>query len=176
VRLQRSYGSERLRKANQAPRCTHIKRHGGACRAPALRGRDLCHFHTHVINTADYDYQLPMPEDAASIQFGLAQVIRALQGKVYDTKTCALMIYALQVAAQNLSSFEEERLLEVEEKPIESGALVSLLLKRMGLDDPDDEVQEERASAVEQPEKKPVESEGDPSAALGMTIRKAGGG
>ena len=91
-----------MNQANQSPRCQHVKTNGGQCKAPALRGKPDCHFHGHLMNTGVYDYQLPIPEDAASIQFGLSQVIRALAAKVYDTKTCALMLYALQLAGSNL--------------------------------------------------------------------------
>ena len=144
----RNYGAERLVQANQAPRCGYVKSHGGPCRGAAVRGREMCRFHNIAHNTAAYDYQVPLLEDAASIQFGFMQVIRALQDKVYDTKTCGLMLYALQLASSNLRRMNEESEREAEVEAAEQAAnvpqpdLVSDMLKRLGLYDAADERRE----------------------------------
>jgi len=53
---------------------------------------------------------LPTLEDANSIQLGLAGVMRQLLHREIDTKTAALLLYALQTASANLkhTSFEPE--------------------------------------------------------------------
>lgn len=91
--------------AQRARRCSASKFSGEPCFAPALRGHDHCRFHTPRVPK---DYALPLVEDAASIQLALNQVLRALQDQALDTKTCALMLYALQTAATNLHNFDLE--------------------------------------------------------------------
>ena len=134
---KRNYGGERLQGANQSPRCEHVKTNGAVCRAPALQNQTLCHFHIIGANTAYTNYQLPWPEDAASIQFAIVQVLRGLQEKVYDTKTCAVMLYALQLAGGNLKRLEEERLCEAQPPAPESREdLADTMLRRLRLLDP----------------------------------------
>ena len=144
----RDYGRERLDQAHQSPRCQHTKTNGGPCKAPALRGKEWCNFHSHVMNTHSYDYQPPLPEDAVSIQFGLSQVIRALAAKEYDTKTCALMLYALQLAGSNLKRFEAERMAEAVQS-LPKFDVVTAMLKRIGLYDAADEREARLREAAE---------------------------
>jgi hypothetical protein len=53
---------------------------------------------------------LPTLEDANSIQVGLAEVMRLLVTKEIDSKTGALLLYAMQTASANMkhTSFEPE--------------------------------------------------------------------
>ncbi len=95
-----------FRHANAAPRCQHVRLNGAACGCPANRGSSFCHFHqaSRAARAAD----LPLLEDAASIQLALMRIIRALQQKTYDTRTCGLMLYALQIASSNLRRLADE--------------------------------------------------------------------
>jgi transposase-like protein len=57
--------------------------------------------------------------------------------KVYDTKTCTVMLYALQLASCNLKRLEEERLREAEPPAPESREdLADTMLRRLRLLDP----------------------------------------
>jgi hypothetical protein len=95
-------------------RCQHIKVNGVQCGSPALKNRKLCHFHQRwqqgrIQLNADqarrsrYSLNLPILEDANSIQVALMQGMRLLLTNQVDHRTAALLFYALQTASSNLS-------------------------------------------------------------------------
>ncbi len=95
-----------MRQALESPRCRHIKLNGQPCGCPARHGKRLCHFHEDM--RLQRNFEVPILEDAASIQLALMRMMRALQQKTYDTKTCALMLYALQIASSNLRRLADD--------------------------------------------------------------------
>ncbi len=101
------------------PRCQHIKTNGTQCGSPALRRRRFCYFHnrwraTHLdLNNAGAlrvttAVELPVLEDANSIQVALMQVMRLILCRQLDSKTGGLMLYGLQTASSNLSRIDFE--------------------------------------------------------------------
>jgi len=132
-----------LDMAHEAPRCQHYRLGGRPCGSPALTGRRLCYFHHQALRPKLPNYKLPLLEDATSVQFGLVQVARAIEDKAYDSKTGALLLYALQTASSNLKRLqqeqaqerEQERREQAEEKPGES--LAEILTRGLGLRPPD---------------------------------------
>lgn len=104
-------------------RCQHIKVNGTQCGSPALRRNRFCYFHKRhhdeqiVINLdrAKNDrakdarrrykiaIELPVLEDANSIQISLMQIMRLIVSGQLDTKTAGLLLYALQTASSNLA-------------------------------------------------------------------------
>jgi|SRR5579863_6856196 len=112
-------------------RCQHIKVNGTQCGSPALRRNRFCYFHKrhHEERIALYSdrlkneraqddrrrrnaaIDLPVLEDANSIQVSLMQTIRLLVSGRIDPKTAGLLLYALQTASSNLSqtTFEPSR-------------------------------------------------------------------
>ena len=97
-----------LKAANNAPRCQHTRFNGLRCAAPALAGGSLCRLHQHALRPKRPNYELPFVEDASSAQLALNQILRALQDKAWDLKTCALMLYDLQIACSNLKRLGED--------------------------------------------------------------------
>jgi len=97
-----------LQAANASLRCQHIRMNGARCGSPALTGGSLCRLHQHALRPKRTDYRLPFVEDAASAQLALNQILRALQDKAWDLKTCALMLYDLQIACSNLKRLGED--------------------------------------------------------------------
>jgi hypothetical protein len=97
-----------LEAANASPRCQHTRFNGARCGAPALAGGSLCRLHQHALRPKRPDYRLPFVEDAASAQLALNLILRALQDKAWDLKTCALMLYDLQIACSNLKRLGED--------------------------------------------------------------------
>ena len=94
-------------------RCQHIKVNGTQCGSPALRNKAHCYFHKRwqeqriQINSARArkaraSLDLPVLEDANSIQVALMQVMRLLVSAQIDHKTASLLLYALQTASSNL--------------------------------------------------------------------------
>jgi hypothetical protein len=99
-------------------RCQHIKVNGTQCGSPALRHNKLCYFHKrHHEERVELNLdrlknarasrrkvimELPVLEDANSIQVSLMQIMRLIIGGEIDGKTAGLLLYALQTASSNL--------------------------------------------------------------------------
>jgi hypothetical protein len=90
---------------------------GTQCGSPALRWRRLCFFHDRIKRerakiaadmTAQRRFDLPLLEDANSVQVALMKVIQMLGSGRMDHKTAGLMLYALQTASINLRNAEFE--------------------------------------------------------------------
>jgi hypothetical protein len=99
--------------ANFPNRCQHLKINGTQCGSPALRRNRFCFFHKRFQDeriklSADRarrgaaTFELPILEDANSIQIALMQVMRLLVAGQLDHKTASLLLYALQTASANL--------------------------------------------------------------------------
>ena len=128
-----------LESANAAQRCAHIHLSGRRCGSPAHAGRRLCYFHDRARRPARPNYDLPLLEDATAVQFALTQVVRALQDKALDTKTCALLLYALQTASANLKRLAEEHDAQGREAQAAAAepdpSLAEILFRELGLDE-----------------------------------------
>ena len=106
------------------PRCQHLKMNGTQCGSPALRRKRHCFFHERIRReqarikadaTAQRHFDLPLLEDANSVQVALMKVIQMLGSGRLEHKTAGLMLYALQTASSNLrkASFEVDEVTEV---------------------------------------------------------------
>jgi hypothetical protein len=90
-------------------KCRHIKVAGDKCKAPALKGKDYCYFHSAqrrrdarpLANRWVFD--IPFLEDHSTIQLVISEVADSLAGNRIDTKRAGLLLYALQIASQNLN-------------------------------------------------------------------------
>lgn len=100
-------------------RCQHVKVNGIQCGSPALKNRKFCHFHqkwqqqriqisANRARRSRYSLDLPILEDANSIQVALMQGLRLLLTNQVDHKTAALLFYALQTASSNLGRTDFE--------------------------------------------------------------------
>jgi hypothetical protein len=141
-----------LQAANASPRCQHIRLNGARCGAPALTGASLCRLHQLALRPKRPDYRLPFVEDASSAQLALNQILRALQDKAWDLKTCALMLYDLQIACSNLKRLGEDMPIHPDQQAPKEPSLVSLLMQKL------DEMAAE--TAAEEPEP-PADSDPD---------------
>jgi hypothetical protein len=101
------------------PRCQHVKVNGTQCGSPALRNRRRCYFHegarierakAKADQFAQRRFEMPVLEDANSVQVALMKVLQMLARGQMDAKTAGLMLYGLQTASANLknSDFEVE--------------------------------------------------------------------
>jgi hypothetical protein len=106
------------------PRCQHVKINGTQCGSPALRNRRQCFFHDRIRReqtkiaadtSAQRRFELPLLEDANSVQVALMKVIQMLGAGSLDHKTAGLMLYALQTASANLrnADFEVEMVSDI---------------------------------------------------------------
>jgi len=97
------------------PRCAHIKTNGTQCGSPAIREPRFCFFpkkwKSKIIPIKGEPVELqvfnmPLLEDADSVQIALMQVIRLLLTRQLDPKVSGLLLYALQTASLNLRHME----------------------------------------------------------------------
>jgi hypothetical protein len=97
----------------------NIKINGTQCGSPALRRNHFCFFHkrwqeTRIVLNANrarrarVALDLPVLEDANSVQVSLMQVMRLILTGQVDPKTAGLLLYALQTASSNLSRINFE--------------------------------------------------------------------
>ncbi len=104
---------------NHIPRCQHIKTNGTQCGSPALRRKRFCFFHNRWRATrlnlnragtlqATTTVELPVLEDADSIQVSLMEVMRLIICRQLDHKTGGLLLYGLQTASHNLHHLDFE--------------------------------------------------------------------
>jgi hypothetical protein len=109
---------------DNVPRCQHIKMNGTQCGSPALRWRRQCFFHERIRRerakiakdmSAQRRFDLPLLEDANSVQVALMKTIQMLGSGRMDHRTAGLMLYALQTASINLrnADFEANDVTEV---------------------------------------------------------------
>ena len=90
---------------------------GTQCGSPALRRRRHCFFHERIRRerakiaanaVGPRRFDLPLLEDANSVQVALMKVIQMLGCGQMDHKTAGLILYALQTASANLRNAEFE--------------------------------------------------------------------
>ena len=91
--------------------CQHVKAGGGTCTSPALKGQLYCYFHVaardrirrqRIAAERKLPLQLPILEDAESIQLAIGDVTNAMLSGRIDYRQAALALYALQTAAANI--------------------------------------------------------------------------
>lgn len=106
-------------------RCQHIKVNGTQCGSPALRRNRFCYFHkrhheeriqlnadrARAARPRKLSIDLPVLEDAESIQVSLTQIMRLIISGQIESKTAGLLLYALQTASSNLgrTRFDPDR-------------------------------------------------------------------
>jgi hypothetical protein len=158
-------------------RCQHIKVNGTQCGCPALRRNKLCYFHKrhhdeHVQLNLDRlkdDRQknarrratldLPVLEDANSIQVSLMQIMRLIITGQLDPKTAGLLLYALQTASANLgrTSFEPNRhYVVLDLNTVDETALGEPVWADSDFPDDDEEDEEEDDEEVAEEQAAPV--------------------
>jgi hypothetical protein len=94
------------------PRCQHVKINGAQCGSPALSRQTLCFFHKRFqeekITLIDRErrhlssFDLPVIEDAESIQMVVMEISRQILSRQMDAKTAGVLLYAMQIASCNL--------------------------------------------------------------------------
>jgi hypothetical protein len=94
--------------------CRHIKTNGLRCQSPALVESAFCYFHTrtHMMAAPNYikfdDLKLPLLEDSASIQVAISKITAAFACSRIDARRTGLLLYAVQIASQNIDRTSRE--------------------------------------------------------------------
>ena len=97
-----------LKKAKDSPRCSYVRLNDQPCTQPALKNLAFCRFHDILENPLKDVTLIPFVEDATTLQYALMQVIKSLQRGQITRPLAGSILYALQIAAQNLPRFCEE--------------------------------------------------------------------
>jgi hypothetical protein len=94
------------------PECRHIKTNGEKCHAVSLRGKAYCYFHMRLHSTVagarkptkskDRPIDFTFTDSPVAIQLGAYQVLSALGSLSISPHRAGQMLYALQVATQNV--------------------------------------------------------------------------
>ena len=95
--------------------CRHIMPNGARCDSPALRDKNYCYFHTRLHSPAKpapaasksdpaaaEPRKIPVLEDRSAILVALSQIVNDLNSKRLDTQRAGHLLYALQIASQNV--------------------------------------------------------------------------
>lgn len=93
---------QNLERADQMPRCMHVKADGLPCGAPRMKTGDLCFAHQRMANAQALKLRLTSYEDANGIQIALMEVAKALVDGKITPKVGGLLFYSLQTAARNV--------------------------------------------------------------------------
>ena len=98
--------------AHRSARCQHVKSNGIRCGSPALRDEIYCYFHRIWRSQPDRQpfrpdpnavvWELPILEDADSIQMALQLVLDSVLANKMDLKRASILLYGLQTAAANV--------------------------------------------------------------------------
>jgi hypothetical protein len=145
-------------------RCQHVKVNGTLCGSPALHRRRYCYFHQQWrekrlrINTRARrrarNLDLPVLEDANSIQITLMQVMRLILTNQIDSKTAGLLLYALQTASVNLRHTDFEPVFHekvvIDPRNVPTAILDEDLWDPSDFNEAEDEGEEEEASDGEE--------------------------
>jgi hypothetical protein len=88
--------------------CRHIHTRGNRCGSPALRGQQLCYYHTRARVEAPMagrtgTFPMPPVDDRTAIQLALFEVLSRLSSGDIDYKRGAILLRGLQIASLNLS-------------------------------------------------------------------------
>ena len=154
-------------------RCEHIKTDGTQCGSPALRARRFCYFHNICVphrlfvNSArgatTGAINLPVLEDAESIQVALMQVLQLIITGHLDNKTAGLLLYGLQTASANIrrTSFEP---LDAERVVIDVTRVPDTPLNADQWSEDDEEENEEAEAEAEEAEEDEQQATADQAA------------
>ncbi len=85
--------------------CRHIHLSGHRCGSPALRDESFCYYHHTTRKPAARHkphFQIPNLEDRSALQHSITEVLNRISQGLLDPKTAGLLLYGLQIAANNL--------------------------------------------------------------------------
>ena len=88
-----------LKKADDAPRCEHVRADGTQCQGPKLRSGKKCYAHAQMEAARPQTLRLPPLEDANSVVLAVMEIQRALLDGLISQKTAGLLLYSVQIGA-----------------------------------------------------------------------------
>jgi len=153
-------------------RCQHIKVNGTLCGSPALRRNRFCYFHKlHHEESIELNLdrlksarrsrrvtvELPVLEDANSIQVSLMQIMRLIIAGQIDGKTAGLLLYALQTASAVLPRLRFDPFIHdvvLDPKTVNETPLSAHIWEDSDFDSAEDDDEAMRVQALEEAQRK----------------------
>ncbi|MGA9305778.1 MAG: hypothetical protein WBW31_10300 [Candidatus Sulfotelmatobacter sp.] len=186
---------------NYPNRCQHLKVNGTQCGSPALRRNRFCYFHKlhheervelnlDRLKTArrsrPVTIDLPVLEDANSIQVSLMQIMRLIVAGQIDHRSAGLLLYALQTASAVLPRLRFDPFIHdvvLDPKTVNETPLSAHIWEDSDFESDEDEQEEtSRVQALEEAQRKArkkteldrwAEAEANRLAAIGARQREA---
>jgi len=91
------------------PECRFIKANGLKCQSPALRGSAFCYFHARLrpvaprrLRNKEQLLKLPSLTHAAAFLPAINEILQGLASNNISPRRAGSLLYALQMARQNL--------------------------------------------------------------------------
>jgi hypothetical protein len=112
-----------MNMARNARTCSHRFIDGDTCGARPLRGEEYCHYHLRYqrsSNPNDADYELPLLEDKDAVQVVVRDIMRGILKGDIDSSKGSLLLYAAQIASNNLARWQRVKEKEEDHQPEES--------------------------------------------------------
>jgi|SRR5271156_5350783 len=153
-------------------RCQHLKVNGAQCGSPALRRNRFCYFHKlHHEESIELNLdrlksarrsrrvtvELPVLEDANSIQVSLMQIMRLIIAGQIDGKTAGLLLYALQTASAVLPRLRFDPFIHdvvLDPKTVNETPLSAHIWEDSDFDSAEDDDEAMRVQALEEAQRK----------------------
>src|SRR5206468_1135287 len=93
---------ENLKKAQDAPRCQHLKTSGDTCGSPAMNGQTYCHYHAQALTSTSLE--IPMIEYKRSFQVAMMRVCQQIASGAIPPAQAKVLLQALTVAGKAVAS------------------------------------------------------------------------
>jgi len=99
----------RLRVADSAPRCAHVRTNGTSCGSPALKEDQFCYFHSEARKMRDAaeaaakPAEMPILEDARGLQLAIMRVCTLLADNKIEEKTARAIFDGLRLAQKTMN-------------------------------------------------------------------------
>ncbi len=105
---------------NKKKQCSHVLTNGEVCNAIPMRDSNFCYWHHKararrrrhdriggpISQEANSGLELPLLEDANSLQISLQEIMQAILDRRLDHKRAGLLLYSLQLASTNMRNLQ----------------------------------------------------------------------
>lgn len=105
---------------NKKKECAHILTNGQVCNAIPMRDSNFCYWHHKararhrrheriggpIATEANSGLELPLLEDANSVQISIQEIMQAILDRRIDSKRAGLLLYSLQLASSNIRNLK----------------------------------------------------------------------
>lgn len=94
----------KLKLADQAPRCMHIKSNGNPCRSAAMKDEQFCYFHgeARAQRETQKAREIPVLDSPEAVQLAIMRICSLLANGAIEEKTARALFQGLRLAQNSL--------------------------------------------------------------------------